>query len=241
MRQVLRQAWELDDAAKAERLIRSLARRLEQVSPGVSATILEGMDEVLTVIRLGLPIELRRSLACTNIIENMMGPLRRVCRNVTRWRDASMALRWTGAAMLEAAKGFPRLKAHKQLPVLRAALAASHARQRSNPAVEPTRSPHRLKPDTGRQVSFNTRRDIPDELRRQALPAARLLIAALSHPVRRAILAAPAPESIRKTEEVLRVDRIQHCDRCPLGDLVLKGSDRKRTLATIRFRYIPAA
>jgi transposase-like protein len=137
VRQVLRQAWELDDAAKAERLIRNLARRLEQVSPGVSATILEGMDEVLTVIRLDLPIELRRSLACTNIIENMMGTLRRVCRNVKRWRDASMALRWTGAAMLEAAKGFRRLKAHKQLPVLRAALAALQARQRSNPAVEP--------------------------------------------------------------------------------------------------------
>lgn len=129
VRQVLRQAWELDDAAKAERLIRNLAGRLEQVSPGVSATILEGMDEVLMMIRLGLPIELRRSLACTNSIKNMMGTLRRVCRNVKRWRDASMALRWTGAAMLEAAKGFRRLKAHKQLPVLRAALAASQARQ----------------------------------------------------------------------------------------------------------------
>ena len=137
VRQVLRQAWELDDAAKAERLIRNLARRLEQVSPGVSATILEGINEVLTVIRLGLPIELRRSLACTNLIENMMGTLRRVCRNVKRWRDASMALRWTGAAMLEAAKGFRRLKAHKQLPVLRAALAALQARHGSSPAVGP--------------------------------------------------------------------------------------------------------
>ena len=73
MRQTLRQAWELDDAEKAERLIRNLARRLEQMAPGVSASILEGIDELLTVIRLGLPIELRRSLACTNIIENMMG------------------------------------------------------------------------------------------------------------------------------------------------------------------------
>ena len=116
VRQTLRQAWELDDAAKAEKLIRNLARRLEQIAPGVSASILEGVDELLTVIRLGLPIELRRSLACTNIIENMMGSIRRVCRNVKRWRNTSMALRWTGAAMLEAAKGFRRLKAHGQLP-----------------------------------------------------------------------------------------------------------------------------
>jgi len=124
VRRTLRQAWELDDAAKAERLICNLARRLEQMAPGVSATILEGMDELLTVVRLKLPPQLRRSLACTNIIENMMGSVRRVCRNVKRWRDAPMALRWTGAAIQEAAKGFRRLKAHKQLPVLRQALAA---------------------------------------------------------------------------------------------------------------------
>ena len=65
-RRALRQAWELDDAAKAERLLRNLARRLDQEAPGVAASILEGLDEMLTVNRLGLPIKLRRSLACTN-------------------------------------------------------------------------------------------------------------------------------------------------------------------------------
>jgi len=123
-RRVLRQAWELDDADKAERLVRNLARRLEQDRPGVAASILEGLDEILTVVRLKLPIALRRSLACTNIAENMMGTIRRVTRNIKRWRDGSMALRWVAAGMIEAAKGFRRLKAHKQLPVLRAALQA---------------------------------------------------------------------------------------------------------------------
>jgi putative transposase len=128
VRKALRQAWELDDAEKARRLVENLARRLEREAPGAAASILEGMDEMLTVIRLGLPIELRRSLACTNIIENMMGTLRRVCRNVKRWRDTKMVLRWTAAAMLEAAKGFRRLKACKQLPALRAALLAHQAK-----------------------------------------------------------------------------------------------------------------
>lgn len=123
-RRALRQAWELDDAEKAEKLLRNLARSLEREAPGVAGAILEGLDEILTVVRLGLPKELRRSLACTNIIENIMGSVRRVCRNVKRWRDASMALRWTAAAMLEAAKGFRRLKAKSQLPQLRAALLA---------------------------------------------------------------------------------------------------------------------
>ena len=90
------------------------------------------MDEILTVIRLGLPSELRRSLACTNIIENMMGTVRRVSRNVKRWRSASMALRWTAAAMLEAKKGFRRLKAYKQLPKLRDALDAYYAKASNN-------------------------------------------------------------------------------------------------------------
>jgi transposase-like protein len=124
VRRALRQAWELDNADKAERLLRNLARRLDQEAPGVAASILEGLDEILTITRLKLPTPLRRSLACTNAIENMMGTVRSVCRNVKRWRNAAMALRWTAAGMLEAAKGFRRLKAHKHLPVLRAALAA---------------------------------------------------------------------------------------------------------------------
>jgi putative transposase len=74
------------------------------------------------VIRLGLPGELRRSLACTNIIENMLGTIRRVCRNVKRCSSAEMALRWTAAAMLEAKKGFRKLKAYKQLAAPRVAL-----------------------------------------------------------------------------------------------------------------------
>ena len=51
----------------------------------MAGRILEGLDEILTVSRLGLPIELRRSLACTNIIENMNGTVRRVSHNVKRW------------------------------------------------------------------------------------------------------------------------------------------------------------
>ena len=122
VRRALKQAWELDDADKAERLMRNLARRLEMEAPDVSKSILEGIDEILTVVRLGLPLELRRSLASTNIIESMNSVIRRVCRNVKRWRDAKMALRWTSAGMFEAQKGFRRIKAYKQLPILKQAL-----------------------------------------------------------------------------------------------------------------------
>jgi len=78
-------------------------------------------DRTLTV-RLGLPAELRRSLASTNIIESMNSVIRQVCRNVKHWRYAKMALRWTAWGVLEAAKGFRRIRAYKQLPLFKQAL-----------------------------------------------------------------------------------------------------------------------
>src|ERR1035437_263075 len=83
-----RPAWDTPPAEQAERVLRNLARRLDHDAPGVSASIHEGLDEMLTVIRLGLPDPLRRSLGCTNAIESLMAVLRQVCRNVKRWRDA---------------------------------------------------------------------------------------------------------------------------------------------------------
>ncbi len=121
MHRALKQAREPDAPTRPERLMRNLARRFGQEAPDVSGSILEGPDKILTVVGLGLPLELRRSLASTNIIEAMNGSIRRVRRNVKRWRDAQMALRWTVAEMLEAGKGFRRLNACKQLPVLKTA------------------------------------------------------------------------------------------------------------------------
>ena len=116
--------------------MKNLARRLEPEAPGVSGSILEGLDEVLTVIRLGLPKELRRSLACTNIIENAQDTVRIIQRNVKRWRNAEMALRWTAAGLMEAQKTFRRLKACRQLPILRHALEHYMRKARDSDALE---------------------------------------------------------------------------------------------------------
>src|SRR6267154_1034826 len=86
--------------------------------------ILEGLDETLTVITLGLSARLRQSLATTNAIESLISRTRHVKRNVKRWRGGQMVLRWTAAAILEAVKGFRRLKGHADMPKLVAALRA---------------------------------------------------------------------------------------------------------------------
>ena len=86
-----------------------------EVAPG-------GMPEMLTLARLGLPKELRKSLASTNIMESVNSVIARASRNVTRWRNASMGLRWTAAGMLMAQQGFRRVNGHMHLPKLAAAL-----------------------------------------------------------------------------------------------------------------------
>ena len=101
---------------------------------------IERLDEILTVIRLGLPPELRRSLACTNIIENALGTVRQISLNVKRWRNAEMALRWTAGGLLEAEKTFRRLKAYRQLPILRQALEAHAAKARAESTLEATKT-----------------------------------------------------------------------------------------------------
>jgi hypothetical protein len=131
------------------------SRTPDRAQHGGDGTILERLDEILTFVRLGVPKDLRRSLACTTIIETIMGSVRRVCRNVKRWCDASMALRWTAAAMLEAAKGFRRLKAKSQVPQLRTALSAHPQKSDSTFSVAQTQQAASC-PPTPRRSRFST-------------------------------------------------------------------------------------
>ena len=86
VRYVLQQAWELDDPAKAERLLRNLAQRLERHWSGVAGSILEGIDEILTVTRLGFAEGAAALAPLYQHHRECMSTVRRVCRNVKRWR-----------------------------------------------------------------------------------------------------------------------------------------------------------
>ena len=55
VRQALRDAYGTDDAARAKRMISNLVRRLRDEHPGAASSLEEGLDETLTVKRLGLP------------------------------------------------------------------------------------------------------------------------------------------------------------------------------------------
>ena len=159
VRKVLRQAWQQDDAAKAEKLLRNLARRLEHDAPGVSGSILEGLDEILTVIRLGLPPQLRRSLACTNAIENAIGTVRRVQRNVKRWRNAEMALALDRRRPLGSTKDLPPPQGLSSAPHPRRRLAGGGEKGRSKrPPLKTSRRP----------CSLSIRRCLPRSFQQRA-------------------------------------------------------------------------
>ena len=120
----MRDAWKSESEAAARRLLRQLARELEPAHPGAAASLKEGLDETLTVLSLGVRGSLARTLVSTNPIENLQGLLKRVVRNVKRWRGGSMALRWAVTGLMEAEKRFRRVKGHREMPRLLAALSS---------------------------------------------------------------------------------------------------------------------
>ena len=91
----------------------------------------EGLEETLTVLKLGLPPRLRRFFATTNCIENLIGTLRHVTRNIKRWRDGDMRRRWLGLGLLRAAERFRRIKRHAELGALVTALGTVIASERA--------------------------------------------------------------------------------------------------------------
>ena len=103
-------------------LLEGLAAELDKTHPGAAASLRE-VAETLTVLRLGVPPTLARTLRSTNAIESMIGICRDHATNVKRWRDGQMALRWCAAGMVEAGKQFRRVNGHLHLPALRTALA----------------------------------------------------------------------------------------------------------------------
>jgi putative transposase len=110
---------------KAEEGIRKLdklAQWLDREYPSAAGSLREGLPEMFTINRLGLPATLRRCLASTNVIESPYSGVREKTGRVKRWRDGRMALRWTASALLSIEKRMRRIMGYQQLWMLEAAL-----------------------------------------------------------------------------------------------------------------------
>lgn len=118
----MRAAYHAGSALEAEAQLSGLARELDKTHPSAANSLREGLAETLTVLALGVPPTLARTLRSTNAIESMISICRERSKNVKRWRDGTMALRWCAAGMVEAKGQFRRVNGHLHLPALRAAL-----------------------------------------------------------------------------------------------------------------------
>jgi putative transposase len=132
----LRKAWATENYQLALDGLRLLADELDRSYPGAAASLREGMQETLTLTRLGTRGRLKTTLQSTNPIESMIEIVRRTSRNVKRWQSGDMCLRWTATGMLEAEQQFRRIIGYSDLAKL--ALAVERDLLAARSAVQTT-------------------------------------------------------------------------------------------------------
>ena len=120
--QRIRTAYAMKDLAHAKTQLEKTVEWLEGINPSAAQSLREGMEETLTLHRLGLPDELRKSFQSTNLIESALSVADDVAGRVKQWRSGDMRLRWTAAGLLATEKQFRRVRGYKLMPKLIAAL-----------------------------------------------------------------------------------------------------------------------
>ena len=127
----LRGAWKLADHQAAIDRLQAVAAELSHSHPGAAASLREGLEETVTLQRLGVHQQLHKTLSSTNPIESMIGICRATSRNVKRWQNGDMCLRWTAAGMLEAERQFRKITGYKHLAGLAMAVERDVTTQRA--------------------------------------------------------------------------------------------------------------
>jgi len=118
---VMKAAWRLPTSQGEARLEKE-ALALEKDHPSAAASLREGLAEMFTVNRMGMPTPLSRCLCSTNVIESCFSGTRNKTRRVTRWQDGSMVLRWAAAGLVATERRFNKIQGHKLLWMLKAYL-----------------------------------------------------------------------------------------------------------------------
>ena len=125
----IRNAYAMTSYAEAKAELGKIFRQLERINPSAARSLEEGLEETLTVHRLGVGTLLRQTLASTNPIESCFSIVEKVARNVKRWRAGNHALRWTATGLLEAEKKFRKVKGFRELEILQRKLNPSLTQQ----------------------------------------------------------------------------------------------------------------
>lgn len=111
-------AYKMADYDGALKSLELTVRYLERLNPSAAASLKEGLEETLTVHKLGVTGLLRKTLATTNPIESCFSVTRTITGRVKRWRGGDMVQRWAIASLLRAEKRFNRVKGYREIPKL---------------------------------------------------------------------------------------------------------------------------
>jgi len=114
----LNAAYALTEYGAAKEGLNTLHRELMDLNPSAARSLGEGMEETLTVHRLRLPAQLRKTMASTNVIESAFSIVEKVCKNVKRWHGGDQRERWVGSGILVAENKFRRITGYKLIPIL---------------------------------------------------------------------------------------------------------------------------
>lgn len=114
----IRAAYNMADYDKAKESLDLTVRYLEKLNPSAAASLREGLDETLTLHRLGVTGLLRKTLSTTNPIESCFSVTRTITGRVKKWSGGDMVQRWAVAALLRAERKFKRVKGYREIPKL---------------------------------------------------------------------------------------------------------------------------
>ena len=110
-----RRALELTRYSEAKVELMSFEKWLREINESAADSLLEALDEILTLHRLQVPKLLRKALHSTNPIEAMFSQVRRAEGNILRYRGSKMSRRWLGSCLLYVETQFRRVRGYESI------------------------------------------------------------------------------------------------------------------------------
>jgi len=121
-RKALQRAYEKPSYKDVKGSLGKIERDLELINQSAVRSLEEGLEETLTLHRLGLFEELGKSLKTTNCIESLMALIGQKTDKVDYWKNSNQKERWLATALLDIEPRLNRVKGYRYLPELRIAL-----------------------------------------------------------------------------------------------------------------------
>ena len=122
IKKALQHAYDLPTYKEARTALLSLKAELALINEDALSSLEEGIEETLSLHRLGLMPHLKQSFRTTNCIESINSMVAQLTRNVKRWTNSNQRRRWLATALLDIEPRLRRVKGYKSLPKLRRAL-----------------------------------------------------------------------------------------------------------------------